>query len=188
LLFAGNFIGFFPWGLNHFLMSEEFFDVVDEKDRVVGRASREEVHRLGLFHRAVHIWIFDHNGYLLLQKRALIKDRHPGAWDCSCSGHVGAGESYEDAALRELSEELGVTVEVTELELIEHAAACAQTDQEFIRVYRMEHDGPFAPDLQEISEIRWWRPADVLMAITAGTEKFATAFSNIAPKHLLALL
>jgi len=164
--------------------NSEYFDIVDEEDKVVGLATRKEVHDRGLSHRAVHIWIFAQDGCLLLQKRSLNKDRHPGAWDCSCSGHVGAGESYDDAALRELSEELGISIEIKDLKLIEKVTASAKTDHEFIRVYRLEHEGPFEPALQEISEIRWWRPADVLDAMTAGTEKFATAFSNIAPRLL----
>ena len=87
---------------------DEWFDVVDERDAVVGRARRREVHAQGLWHRAVHVLVFDAGGRVLLQKRSLAKDLSPGKWDSSCSGHLDAGEDYDAAAGRELREEIGV--------------------------------------------------------------------------------
>src|SRR5580658_3200257 len=88
----------------------EFFDVVDERDAVVGRASRREVHAHRLMHRAVHVLVFDDTGRVFLQKRSMKKDIAPGLWDSSCSGHVDSGESYDVAAVREFAEELGVAL------------------------------------------------------------------------------
>ena len=76
-------------------MSEEIFDVVNEQDQVVGQKPRSEVHRLGLLHRAAHILVFNCRGEVFLQKRSLTKDRQPGLWDSSASGHVDSGESYD---------------------------------------------------------------------------------------------
>ena len=90
--------------------SDEFFDVVDGRDTVVGRAARREVHARGLLHRAVHILVFDGAGRVFLQKRSMKKDIAPGLWDSSCSGHVDAGENYDAAAVRELAEELGLRI------------------------------------------------------------------------------
>ncbi|MCS7338324.1 MAG: NUDIX domain-containing protein, partial [Verrucomicrobiae bacterium] len=89
-------------------MASEFFDVVNAADEVIGRQPRAEVHRLGLLHRAVHVLVFNSRGQVYLQKRAHTKDRQPGLWDSSASGHVDAGEDYDTAALRELREELGI--------------------------------------------------------------------------------
>ena len=86
------------------LEPEEFFDVVDGHDAVVGRAARREVHARGLMHRAVHILVFDETGRVFLQKRSMKKDIAPGLWDSSGSGHVDSGESYDVAAVRELGE------------------------------------------------------------------------------------
>ena len=67
----------------------EVFDVVNEKDEVVGEAIRGEVHRNPkLIHRAVHIWVLNDRGEILLQQRSLTKDKAPGQWDISCAGHV----------------------------------------------------------------------------------------------------
>ena len=85
------------------------FDVVDENDRVVSHASRHEVHRAKLRHRAVHVFVFNGAGELFLQKRSRWKDTHPGKWDSSAAGHVNSGDNYAATAPREMAEELGVT-------------------------------------------------------------------------------
>ncbi len=82
-------------------MTEEIFDVVNERDEVIGRRARSEVHRLGLLHRAVHVLVFNARGDIFLQKRSLNKDRQPGVWDSSASGHLDTGESYDAGAVRE---------------------------------------------------------------------------------------
>src|SRR5690242_14497711 len=89
-------------------MPEEIFDVVNEMDEVIGRRPRSEVHRLGLMHRAIHVLVFNQAGQLFLQKRSMLKDRQPGVWDSSSSGHVDSGEEYDACAIRELREEIGL--------------------------------------------------------------------------------
>jgi isopentenyldiphosphate isomerase len=59
-------------------MSEEIFDVVNERDEVIGHKSRAEVHRLGLLHRAVHVLVFNSRGQIFLQKRSMTKDKLAG--------------------------------------------------------------------------------------------------------------
>ena len=66
----------------------ELFDVVDEHDRVIGVEPRGVVHARDLRHRAVHLFVFNAAGELFLQKRSAWKDRHPGKWDSSASGHL----------------------------------------------------------------------------------------------------
>ena len=65
---------------------EETFDVVDRSDKVIGRASREEVHRDGLLHRSAHLLVFDGSGRVLLQKRSMGKDRFPEGGTLRCPG------------------------------------------------------------------------------------------------------
>lgn len=118
----------------------EVFDVVDENDVVQSQATRAAVHAWGLLHRAVHIFVCNSKGELFLQKRSDFKDLHPGVWDSSSSGHLDAGESYDSAAARELTEELGISATPT---LIARINASEQTGWEFVQVYRANHDGPF---------------------------------------------
>ena len=84
------------------------FDVVNERDEVIGQATRPEVHRRGLMHRATHVLVFNSRGQVFLQKRSLKKDRQPGLWDSSASGHLDCGEDYDACAVRELREEIGL--------------------------------------------------------------------------------
>src|SRR5882672_1749826 len=90
-------------------MPEEIFDVVNERDEVIGHETRSEVHRRGLLHRAAHVLVFNSRGQVLLQKRSMKKDRQPGVWDSSASGHVDRGEDYDHCAVRELDEEIGLS-------------------------------------------------------------------------------
>ena len=89
-------------------MSEEIFDVVNERDEVVGQAPRQEVHARGLWHRAVHVLVFNARGEIFLQKRSLKKDIAAGKWDSSASGHLDTGEAYDACAVREVREEIGL--------------------------------------------------------------------------------
>ena len=90
-------------------MTKEVFDIVDEDDRIIGQATRDEVHgNPGLIHRVVHILVFNRSNDIYLQKRSKNKDVQPGKWDTSVGGHVDKDESYKDAAVREMEEELGI--------------------------------------------------------------------------------
>ena len=134
--------------------SQELLDVVDENDRVIGVKTRGEIHAQGLMHRAVHILVFNGSGELFIQKRSMGKDNNPGLWDSSAAGHVDSGEDYYDCAIRELEEELGLTV-TTPLEYLFRLPASPITDMEHCRVYRCMDDGPFELEAGEIDEGAW---------------------------------
>lgn len=72
---------------------DELFDVVDELNQMTGQGTRREIHEGNLLHRAVHMFLVNKHGAVLLQKRSLWKDRQPGKWDSSAAGHLDAGES-----------------------------------------------------------------------------------------------
>jgi isopentenyl-diphosphate Delta-isomerase len=141
-------------------MIEEIFDVVNERDEVVGQAPRHEVHRRKLTHRAVHVLVFNARGELFLQKRSLQKDCFPGAWDSSASGHLDRGEDYDACAVREVREELGVQLDGPPARVFK-VEACPETGHEFVWVYRCVHEGPFALHPEEIERGGWFAPAEV---------------------------
>ena len=89
-------------------MSDLPIQIVDENNEPTRGATKQEAWKKGLIHRVVRISIFDEAGRLLVQKRSTQKELFPGRWDNSAAGHVDVGETYEQAALRELSEELGL--------------------------------------------------------------------------------
>lgn len=86
----------------------EYFDVVDEKDKVIGKATREKAHKNRLIHRSVMLFIFNKEGEVFVNQRTENKEFFPGYWSIVIGGHAHAGESYEEAAIRELKEEAGI--------------------------------------------------------------------------------
>jgi isopentenyl-diphosphate Delta-isomerase len=163
-------------------MSEEIFDVVNEHDEVIDHKPRGEVHRLGLLHRAIHALVFNSRGEIFLQKRSMTKDREPGKWDSSTSGHVDSGEDYDACAVRELREEIGLIVPKTPERLFK-IDACAETDQEFVWVYRCEAEGPFQLDPREIERGEWVAPEEVTHRIAKRPQDFASVFRLIWKKY-----
>jgi len=159
-------------------MADEIFDVVNERDEVVGQASRPEVHRRGLKHRAVHVLVFNRRGEIFLQKRSLKKDNHPGVWDSSSSGHLDTGEAYDACALRELQEEIGWRPALAPARCFK-IDACAATGQEFVWVYRCEGEGPFQLHPEEIETGAWFAAEQVNRWLAERPEDFAPTFPII---------
>jgi isopentenyldiphosphate isomerase len=156
-------------------MPEDIFDVVNERDEVIDARPRSYVHANGLLHRAVHVLVFNSRGEIFLQKRSMKKDRQPGVWDSSCSGHVDSGEIYDATAVRELGEELGLKINAPPKRLFK-VDACAETDAEFVWVYQCESEGPFALHPDEIETGKWFAPAAVARWVTERPADFASAF------------
>lgn len=152
---------------------EEWFDVVDEHDRVIDRQRRSDVHRQRLRHRAVHIFVRRSDGRLLIHKRTESKEEFPGVWTSSASGHVSAGEDYASAAKREVTEELGIT---TALEWCHKFDACPATCMEFTELFECRWDGDVTPDPHEIQEIAWVKTGDVARQMEREAERFSPAF------------
>ena len=165
--------------MNRVMPSEEFFDVVDGNDVVVGRALRRDVHARGLWHRAVHVLVFNATGQTFLQKRSMSKDMSPGCWDAACSGHLDSGETYDAAAARELGEEIGVVVRADELTRWQRVEACARTGWEFLWVYRLRHEGPFVLHPEEIERGQWIEPAALTAWMKEKPAEFTPAFRLI---------
>jgi len=156
-------------------MSEEIFDIVNERDEVVDRRPRREVHARGLLHRAVHVLVFNARGQVFLQKRSMSKDTSPGLWDSSASGHLDSGEDYDDCARRELREEIGLVAERSPERLFK-IAACAETGQEFVWVYRLGGEGPFTLHPDEIERGDWFDAEQVNRWMADKPQEFAPAF------------
>lgn len=90
--------------------------IVNENDEVIGEEERSVVHKEGILHREVHVWVVMDGKKIVFQKRSMTKDTWPGKLDASAGGHVEAGETYEIAGKRELQEETGLTTEIKYLD------------------------------------------------------------------------
>lgn len=158
---------------------DEVFDVVDANDRVVGSHFRGEIHRLGLRHRAVHIFWLRGDGMLGLQRRSFAKDNSPGQLSSACAGHVDSGEDYPTAAVRELHEELGIRVAPSALAEIDYAPCHTELGNEFVRSYLLR--GDFATSLaeHEVDSLLWRTPAECEAWMRDQPELFATPLHHL---------
>ena len=120
---------------------DELFDLVDERDRVIGTVRRGDAHRdPSLIHRSVQILVLDSEGRILLQLRSAHKDLFPGYYCASASGHVMTGETYDVTASREIIEELGVA---PPLRAMGATLVRSAYETEMTALYITRHDGPF---------------------------------------------
>lgn len=155
-------------------MAEELFDVVNERDEVLYPLARSAVHRQLLLHRAVHVFVLDSTGRLLIHQRSPTKEEFPNVWTSSCSGHVSAGETYDQTAPRELQEELGIAG-VT-LERLQKFAACADTSWEFTVLYCTVTDQAIHPDAGEMTAVRWVSLQELDLSVAAQPDLYSPAF------------
>jgi isopentenyl-diphosphate delta-isomerase type 1 len=156
---------------------EEYLDVLDTQGNFIGQKKlRSEVHRDEDWHRLAFVWIMNSHGELLMQKRSMTKDANPGRWDVSCGGHVAAGETSLATAVKELSEELGITASGHSLK---HLFFVKEEDEnsaekQFSDGYLLQSDmlpSQFKLQKEEIDEVRYvpWREVEKLMMKNDGS-------------------
>jgi len=156
----------------------EYFEIVDEDGEVIGTAPRSECHgNPALVHRAVHVLVFNGEGRLLLQLRSMDKDIQPGKWDTSVGGHLAVGETYEQAAAREMEEELGI-VKHGMKRLYDYPLR-NEVESENIRTFMVVYDGPVEYQPEEIDAVRFWDLDEVYLNLGKGvfTPNFEQEFS-----------
>jgi isopentenyl-diphosphate delta-isomerase type 1 len=152
---------------------EEMLEIVDEEGRVIGLEPRSSCHGdPSLTHRAVHVFVRDRSGRLFLQKRAKTKKIQPGKWDTSVGGHLDPGESYEQAAERELHEELGVRLQQIAspggLVRKHDYVWRSPVETELVRTFEITYDGPFRLHPEELEDGRFWTEAELREACGTG--------------------
>lgn len=132
---------------------DELFDVVTQQGEPTGIVkTRADVHHDGDWHRAVHVWVYGvghQGGYLLMNQRGRFKDTWPLALDATVGGHLGAGETVEDA-FREVEEEIGVRIDPARFEHLFRRTRSSENlipgilDREVQEVYVVRDDRPLA--------------------------------------------
>ncbi|MGH1385319.1 NUDIX hydrolase [Kordia sp.] len=162
----------------------EQIDILDQHGKPTGEIlPKREVHRHGHFHASTHLWLYTKSGKVVLQLRAAIKPNFPNCWDVSVAGHISAGETALNTAVREAQEELGIKVQTEQLQQIGHFRIDYQhaedyRDREFITIFACEiPDEPLNAILQE-EEV-----ADVTMLPLAQVEA-ELADTELAKKYV----
>ena len=131
----------------------EILDVVNDFDEVIGQAPRSEVYKRHLNHRIVHVLIFNQKGEMLLQLRSKHKPFLPGYWSTSVGGCVLAGESYEQAAMREMNEELGIKLELKLSR--QYSYPDPRGFKMMTCLFIAKSEGPFKPNPEEVERLEF---------------------------------
>lgn len=141
-------------------IQNEKFIVVNDKDEIVGYKTRFECHNNKLLiHRSVDVALFNKDGKIALQKRSINKDLYPGYFCITASGHVSKGESYKDAAYRELKEEMGVE----KVKLIKQGTFIIynKTETEMTTLFTGNYDGLFSFPKDEVESIHYFSKEEI---------------------------
>ncbi len=163
---------------------DELLDIVNDEDIVIDQQMRSTVHQLGLLHRGVHVFLFTHDGKMLVQKRSADRAASPSALDCSVSEHVKAGESYLNAAIRGMKEEMGV--EGIELKhIVTFKMNYGPNDNEISTVFEGRIDPASVRfDPVEIEEVNYYSTDEIREMMNAGGVKFCEWFVEILNWYL----
>ncbi len=146
-------------------MATEIVTIIDCSDSVTGELPRTEMRRRGLIYRVNYILVFNAAGEILVQRRTDSKDQYPGMLDLAAGGVVCAGESYECSAVRELEEELGLSVPLTtHFDLWFEDATCDPVKRSWGRVFSCVHEGPFVLQASEVVSVEFMAVKDALAA------------------------
>lgn len=131
----------------------ELFVVVDENDEIIDFRTRHDCHHnKDLIHRGVGVILFNDRGEVLLQKRSKHKETHPGYYDISVAGHCGKGETYEETALREMKEEIGVTADIS---FVQKLLIHFPEETEYDTYFKGVHNGPFHLNKDEVESVEF---------------------------------
>ena len=138
------------------MAADDPVEVVAADGTVVGVVTRAEMRARRLRHRAVAVVVRrPGDGALLVHRRADWKDVWPSYWDLAFGGVCDVGEGWVDAAVRELAEEAGVTVEPRELEHVGSGTFADESVDLLAEAFEVVHGGPFAFDDGEVVETAW---------------------------------
>jgi isopentenyldiphosphate isomerase len=151
-------------------MADEMIKIYDENNIYTNKNLMKSVaHRDGLWHRTAHICIYNSGGQILLQKRAARKELLPDMWDVSVAGHIGCDDSEIGAAVREISEEIGVEINESDLDFYNMYKFSGTynnlINNEFFYVYFLKLDldlDDLVLQVEEVSDVGWFEPEQIL--------------------------
>ena len=149
----------------------EYLDLVDKNDNVIGKEDRDEIYKKGLRNfRVINIMIFTSDGKIIVPQRSADRRVFPNCYDFSVGGHVSSGETYEQAAYRELEEELGITG--VKLQEIGYFKPYDIDTSSFSKMYKLTYDGDLNYDKQGIKEIFYMTKNEISELVNNSPEKF----------------
>ena len=160
-------------------MPEELFDIVDENNKPLGFIKpRSQVHKDGDWHRGIQVFVINREGEFLVHLRSPNKDTDPNKWSLTFGGHVSAGGNYDETAVRELEEEVGIKTGIDDLKKGPLRKFASGTDREFEQAYLYHFNGTLGElDFKdnEVVEVKWMRPEDILQELKSHPEQWSAS-------------
>ncbi|XOU94190.1 MAG: NUDIX hydrolase [Candidatus Kerfeldbacteria bacterium] len=132
----------------------EYLDIIDKNNKVIGRASKEDIYAKKLKHRIVHALVFNNQNKMLLQQRGRNCNYLPMGWSTSVGGHVQSGESYKEAAIRETKEEIGITA--TPKLIYQDIYRDPRNFYKHLETFKIIHNGPFITHPHEVEVVKFF--------------------------------
>jgi isopentenyl-diphosphate delta-isomerase type 1 len=162
----------------------EFLDIVNENDEVIGNASKNEIYEKKLLHRIVHVFVFNDKDQMALQLQSIHKKFCPHHWCTAAAGHVRSGESSEQAALRELEEEIGIHARLTfkYKDFYEYKNSGQSGLRKILISFKTVFNGPFKINQKEVEKIQFFDLGQIQRMIDNG-EKFHPELLFLFRRH-----
>lgn len=159
--------------------------LINENDEVKGLMEKMQAHKTGLLHRAFSVFLFNNQGEMLLQKRAAHKYHSPNQWTNAVCSHPRDGETYKDAALRRLKEELGIEVEIDHKFFFIYKADVGDGlwEHELDHVFVGNYQGEFQLNPEEVSEVRYISQENLEKEMTENPANFTEWFKIILKEY-----
>jgi len=133
-------------------MADEYLDIVDDNDEVIGRELRSVAHEKRLLHRFANIFLINKDGELLVCQRAFTKQHGPGTSSVSAGGHVKSGSTYKETVLEELYEEIGVKMTPEQVTEIGSLKEDCIDDYQIGKLFVAHYDGGYILDTSEVRD------------------------------------
>ncbi len=150
-------------------MDDEWLDLVDDEDRVVGRISRRDSAARGVTHvRVINAFLRNSQGAIWIPTRTLHKKMFPGCFDFSVGGYVSAGEDYDTAFRRELREELNIEASACVWRRLATLSPLQHPVQLFEAIYEISTDVTPDYNREDFSEAIWINPNDLMLKLSHG--------------------
>jgi len=154
----------------------ELLTVYNERGQVIGRAPRLAVHMSGLWHRTVHLLLFDSKGNLLIQKRGRRKDQSPGKLASSVGGHVPADKTLEEALREEARQELGIeSLTFSPVATFPYISKSG-SNKEMVSLFTGTCEGQVVANPTELSWAAWFNFAGIVKLAEQKPDLFAPSF------------
>ncbi|SFC75610.1 isopentenyl-diphosphate delta-isomerase [Zunongwangia mangrovi] len=159
--------------------------LVNEKDEQIGLMEKIEAHEKALLHRAFSVFVFNKNGELMLQQRALTKYHTPGLWTNTCCSHQREGESNIEAGKRRLMEEMGFTTELKDTISFIYKAPFQNglTEHEFDHILVGHYDEDPNPNPDEVNAWKWVSLEEVKEDMKVNPDVYTEWFKIIFDKY-----